>query len=209
MEIQLIDIGKKFNRSWLYKDISKTFATGSNTAIIGNNGSGKSTLLQIIYAWQVPSKGKLLYGQSNTIKPEEVHQFTSFAAPYLELPEELTLLELLTFHFKFKPIQPHLNVADTIMLSGLAGSEHKQIRYFSSGMKQRAKLLLALFSQHELLLLDEPCSNLDEQGINWYKEMMQNRPNKATTIIASNQKFEYEFADSELRLADYLPKVSQ
>lgn len=204
MQVQLSDIGKKFGRQWLYKGINHLFHAGGNTAVIGNNGSGKSTLLQIIYGWQVPSKGKIAYLlKGNPADPEHIHRITSFVAPYLELPEELTLSELLSFHFRFKKLQPGYSFEDIIAVSGLNGNENKQVRYFSSGMKQRTKLILALYAEHNLLLLDEPCSNLDEQGISWYRDILKNRSHKATTIIASNQKFEYDFCSELLKLSDY------
>ncbi len=205
MQVQLLHIGKKFNRQWLYKDMSVNLASGSATAIIGNNGSGKSTLLQMIYGWQVPTTGSInISNQSLECKPEDVHRFASFAAPYLELPEELTLVELLHFHFKFKQLQGVLTITDLISISGLSGNENKPVRYFSSGMKQRAKLALALFSKHDLLLLDEPCSNLDEQGISWYRSIMMERVSPATTIIASNQLFEYDFCTTKISIADFM-----
>ncbi|MFN5664159.1 MAG: ATP-binding cassette domain-containing protein [Bacteroidota bacterium] len=204
MQVQLLHIGKKFNRQWLFKDLSASMPTASSTALVGNNGSGKSTLLQIIYGWQVPSVGEIMIGENQiTIKPEEVHRIASFAAPYLELPEELTFQELLHFHFKFKQLQDGLHFSDLVDMSGLSGNEYKPIRYYSSGMKQRVKLALSLYSKHELLLLDEPCSNLDEQGINWYRNIMINRKQPATTIIASNQSFEYDFCSASLNISDF------
>jgi ABC-type multidrug transport system ATPase subunit len=204
MQVQLLHIGKKFNRQWLFKDLSAIMPSASSTAVIGNNGSGKSTLLQIIYGWQVPTVGEIMIGANQIIiKPEEVHHIASFAAPYLELPEELNFHELLHFHFKFKQLQDGLTFSDLVAMSGLSGDENKPIRFYSSGMKQRVKLALALYSKHELLLLDEPCSNLDEQGINWYRNMMMNRKQPATTIIASNQSFEYDFCSSAINIADF------
>jgi ABC-type multidrug transport system ATPase subunit len=72
-------------------------------------------------------------------------------------------------------------------------------------MKQRLKLLMAVYADTPLLLLDEPCSNLDNQGIEWYRNLVQTQLKKRTIIIASNQLFEYDFCDSTLSVHDFKP----
>jgi ABC-type multidrug transport system ATPase subunit len=89
---------------------------------------------------------------------------------------------------------------------GLGGQEKKPVKYFSSGMKQRLKLVMAIYANTPLLLLDEPCSNLDEQGIKWYRDLMKTQLGKRTILIASNQGFEYDFCDAELSLLKYKSK---
>jgi ABC-type multidrug transport system ATPase subunit len=202
--ITLDQVGKKFNRQWLFKNISYQFKERSSYAIIGNNGSGKSTLLQMLYGFQTISQGSITHlDQNKSISPDHVHLHTSFVAPYLELLEELSLQEMLTFHFKFKQKVNDLSIEEMMVLCKLENSRKKQIKLFSSGMKQRLKLALAFFSDSPLLLLDEPCSNLDAQGIAWYQEMIKDVIGKRTIIVASNQLFEYDFCDAELRVSDY------
>jgi ABC-type multidrug transport system ATPase subunit len=204
LKITLEQVGKKFNRQWLFKDISFTLPEHSSHAVIGNNGSGKSTLLQMIYGFQTVSKGNITIShQQHTVATDLIHEHASFVAPYLELPEEFTLHEILSFHFKFKQKINHLSLEEIMELCKLENSRDKQIRLFSSGMKQRIKLALAFFSTSPLLLLDEPCSNLDMQGINWYRDMIKDIIGKRTLIIASNQSFEYDFCDAQLNIADY------
>lgn len=204
MKIELEQVGKKFNRQWLFKNISYSFTENKSYAIIGNNGSGKSTLLQMIYGYQTISSGKIHHRiKDQNIGSDKIHEYTSFVSPYLELPEELTLQEILQFHFKFKNKIDTINFEDIILKCGLENSRDKQIRFFSSGMKQRLKLALAFFSDTPLLLLDEPCSNLDTQGISWYQEMICEIRSNKTILIASNQIFEYDFCDGELSIADY------
>ncbi len=197
-------VGKKFNRQWLFKDINYTFDEHKSYAIIGNNGSGKSTLLQLIYGFQTTSIGNIVITQNQqTILPYQVHLYAAFVAPYLELLEEFTLYEMLMFHFQFKEKSASLSVDEMIEISNLQSSKNKQIKLFSSGMKQRLKLALTFFSNAPLLLLDEPCSNLDAQGIEWYHEMIKNVIGKRTVIIASNQNYEYDFCDAALNIADF------
>lgn len=206
MQITLSDIGKRFNRQWIFKGIHTTFEDAKSYALTGNNGSGKSTLLQLIYNYQTISKGQIKYEYEQQVLEENdlIHKI-AFAAPYLELIEEFSLNEMLRFHFNFLPKQHGTSLHEMIIEAGLAGNENKQIRYFSSGMKQRLKLVLALFSDTPLLLLDEPCSNLDEQGIAWYRKMIQEQLGKRTIIIASNQLFEYDFCDTVLNITYFKP----
>lgn len=204
LKIELEQVGKKFNRQWLFRNISYTFSENKSYAIIGNNGSGKSTLLQMIFGYQTISSGKINHHHNTEkIETDKIHEHTSFVSPYLELPEELSLQEMLQFHFKFKNKIDNISFEDIILKCGLENNRDKQIRFFSSGMKQRLKLALAFFSDTPLLLLDEPCSNLDVQGISWYQEMINEMKSNKTILVASNQLFEHDFCDAKLNIADF------
>jgi ABC-type multidrug transport system ATPase subunit len=206
LKITLSSIGKKFNRQWLFKEVNLLFEADHSYALTGFNGSGKSTLLQIIYGYQVPSTGKVAFTlNEHPLADEVLYQHIAIAAPYLELPEELTLLEVLKFHFAFKQITAQITFETAIEQAGLTGNEHKQVRYFSSGMKQRLKLILAFYNDCKVLLLDEPCSNLDDQGVSWYREMVLKQKGTRTIIIASNQKAEYDFCDAVYNVTDFRP----
>ena len=206
--IELNTIGKKFNRNWLFKNVNLHVAANKSYALTGFNGSGKSTLLQLIYGYQVPSAGTVVYTNgTEIISPDVVYKHIMFVAPYLDFPEELSLLEVLQFHFAFKQKVTTVTDAEMIAEAGLEGSEHKHIKYFSSGMKQRLKLMLAFYTQCDVLLLDEPCSNLDEWGIEWYRKMMLQQKGKRTILIASNQKAEYDFCDVVFAVTDFKPVV--
>ena len=105
LKINLVNTGKRFNREWIFRKLNCVFETGSSFAITGNNGSGKSTLLQIISGAILHSEGEVIYTQNENIVPEEkIHSHFSLAAPYLELIEEMTALELLKFHQSFIPL---------------------------------------------------------------------------------------------------------
>ncbi|OYU96461.1 MAG: ABC transporter ATP-binding protein [Bacteroidetes bacterium B1(2017)] len=208
MKISLNDIGKKFNRQWVFKGISYTFHSGSATALVGNNGSGKSTLLQIIDNYQTYSRGSISYVlKGEVISEENLVGKIALAAPYLELLDDFTLLEMLRFHFTIMPLQEGITLAHMINSCGLNGQENKYIKHFSSGMKQRLKLVMAIYADTPVLLLDEPCSNLDEQGIAWYRNLVQTQLGKRTLLIASNQLFEYDFCEAKLSIIDFKPAV--
>jgi ABC-type multidrug transport system ATPase subunit len=194
MQISLSETGKRFNQDWIFRNLSFQFISGKTYAITGPNGSGKSTLLQIIAGAVATSEGKIRYEVNNkNIEADNIFQHLSIAAPYQELIEELTLTEFLGFHKKFKPLLPGMSIPEIISITSLEKSAEKQIRYYSSGMKQRAKLAQAFFSDTPALLLDEPCTNLDEDGIALYHRLIRDYCNDRLVIVSSNEKQEYGF----------------
>ena len=204
MQIILEQIGRRFNREWVFKNINYSFKSGESYAILGINGSGKSTLLQVISSSLTPSTGTLKYiVEGKEIDVENVYQHLSIAAPYLELIEEFSLLEVLDFHFSFKKRLNNLNNQVLIDLLNMDSSKNKQLKYFSSGMKQRVKLILAFCSDTSILLLDEPTSNLDEQGIAWYLDLVNQFSKDRLIIVCSNQAHEYAFCKHQLEILRY------
>ncbi len=191
MQVTLINAGKKYNNKWVFKGLSTSIEKGYRHAITGKNGSGKSTLIMMIAGYISPSKGSLQWSiEEHTLHVNDVYKHVSMASPYLELIEELTLEEMIRFHSKFKPCLQQLTVNDVINLSLLEASREKPVNQFSSGMKQRLKLILSIVSQSKIVLLDEPCSNLDADGILWYQQLLDRFCNNRTVVIASNHKAE-------------------
>jgi ABC-type multidrug transport system ATPase subunit len=204
MKIILDNISRRFNQDWIFESINYTFETGQSYSILGPNGSGKSTLLQIIAGSLSASSGTIEYqkdGQSLEI--DAIYRQLSLSAPYLELIEEFTLSETIAFHAKFKNMLPGISPAKLIDILGLNSNKHKLIRNFSSGMKQRTKLALAVLSDTPILLLDEPTANLDQQGQDWYQELISSYTKNKLLIIGSNQEHEYRFCNHHIQLSDY------
>jgi len=199
-QISLIGAGKRFNKDWVFQSLNVDFEQGQHYALIGNNGSGKSTLLQVIAGFTNLSKGTIEWNGADS---QSIYDQISIAAPYLELVEELTTLEHFEFHAKFKSLTKNISIQEMIQLIGLEKSTHKQIRYFSSGMKQRLKLALAIFSTTPILLLDEPCSNLDKEGYALYKQLIQQYAMQKLIIVGSNDPEEYAFCTQQINLMDY------
>ena len=196
MQICLQGVGKKFQREWIFRDVDFTFEENRAYALTGPNGSGKSTLLMVLSALVLPSRGTLLYRQKQHILDHEgVYRHLTLAAPYQELIEEFTLREMLEFHFALKKPKDGLSVTAITQKLRLEGAYHKYVHQFSSGMKQRLKLGLALYSDSQLLLLDEPCTNLDAENTQWYQQEIQEVLGQRLVIIASNQRDEYDFCD--------------
>lgn len=205
MKIELANIGRRFNREWIFRAVNYSFESGTSYAILGPNGSGKSTLLKVIVGNLTPSEGTITYTHhGEAIAVEEIFSQTAIATPYVELIEEFTLREQLEFHFKFKAFLPGFSAETVIALLGLEKSLDKAIRHFSSGMKQRVKLVLACCSDARIVLLDEPTSNLDLAGEAWYLELIArtNTPERIL-IICSNQPKEYAFCQAQINLTDF------
>jgi len=204
MEINLTNLGKRFNRDWIFRNLDFQFENGKHYAITGPNGSGKSTLLQLISGSAVYNEGKidyLLHGKH--FSADRVFQKISFAAPYLDTIEELTLTEFFLFHDKMKGWLSTVTTKEIIHLSSLENAAHKQIRYFSSGMKQRVKLAQAIFSNVPIVLLDEPLSNLDAEGVSLYHRLIEQFCKNRLLIISSNEPKEYSFCDTIIDIKAY------
>jgi len=204
MNITLQNIGRRFNREWIFRGVEYTFKAGESYAILGSNGSGKSTLLQVLNGSLSPSAGILSYEKNGKEVPvEDVFQYLSLAAPYLELIEEFTLAEMIDLHFKFKSYKSGMDNKAVIDVLAMDANKNKLIKYFSSGMKQRLKLALAFCSDTPILMLDEPTSNLDAQGVDWYLGLVEKFAQGRLTIICSNQPHEYGFCGHQLSISDY------
>ena len=202
--IQVQNASKRFHHEWIFKNLDLELSTGDTIAITGGNGSGKSTLLKCLSGAIPLTSGAIQY-QSGTTQIAEEQWFRSLAlaTPYLELPEEFTLSEVLTFHFQFKnPLQNRSN-ADILEILGLEKHKSKAISQFSSGMKQRVKLALAIFSEVPFLLLDEPTTNLDKQGVTWYLDLVQQFTTDRILVICSNDPREYDFCEKKITLEDF------
>ena len=209
MQITLQNTGKRYNREWIFRHCNYNFISGKKYAITGPNGSGKSTLLQVIAGAIQHNEGTIEYTKDPTSsrplrdKPptSNIHQHLAIAAPYLELIEEMTATEVLSFHTQFKKLIAPIPVI--LQAVGLEKAANKQLRYFSSGMKQRLKLAQAFFSDTPVLLLDEPTTNLDADGIGLYHDLIADHTSGKIVLVSSNDPQEYNFCDEVISISDY------
>jgi len=219
MTISLSDAGKRYNRDWIFRHFNYSFETGQSYAITGPNGSGKSTLLQVLSGAIMLNEGKMAVGTlrqaqgdnvrlslpkpGKEISTENIYQYISICAPYLEVVEEMTAKELLDFHHGFKPFIPGITTDNIIEKVGLGNAFYKQIRFYSSGMKQRVKLAQAVFSDTPILLLDEPCTNLDADGVALYHSLISEYTSNRIVIVSSNDEVEYSFCKEKINILDF------
>lgn len=204
MDIALDHIGKRFNTEWIFNHFTYEFKSGEKYAITGPNGSGKSTLLQMIGGYMQPNNGAISYHiDRREISAENIFRYTAMAAPYLELIEEMTLREFLTFHSRMRKFDEGFTISQIAETVLLGHALDKQMRYYSSGMKQRARLAQAFFTKANLLLLDEPLTNLDAQGEETYNRLIDNFTGGKTVIVSSNDNKEYHFCSQKISISDY------
>ena len=198
--ILLDAVGKRYNREWIFKKFNYQIESGKAYAIVGGNGSGKSTLLQTIAGSILHSTGTITY-QADGKNIEDSYKYISIATPYMELIEEMTANEFLNFHGSFTRLI--LSNEEILAAVQLQDAADKQVRYFSSGMKQRLKLAQAFFSNTPVLLLDEPTTNLDEQGVQCYEQLIKDHTKNRIVIVGSNVEREYKFCTELINMADY------
>lgn len=204
MKICLTDAGKRFQRDWIFRHASIPFTPGHSYAITGPNGSGKSTLLQVIAGMASLSEGRIEYmAGDQLLETGQERAFLSFAAPYMELIEEMSGLEFLHFHAGLRPLLPGHTPIDLLEQAGLSGAATKQIRHYSSGMKQRLRLAQAFFSRSTVLILDEPCTNLDRPGIALYEKWIDSLSGDRLVLVGSNMESEYAFCDEIVQIQQW------
>jgi ABC-type multidrug transport system ATPase subunit len=202
MKIILENISKKYSNHYILKDFSYTFSGVNSYAILGSNGSGKSTLIKILSGLHASSKGEIKFlKDKKQIKEDQVFSYVSLAAPWSDVIEDFTLEECLRFQFKFREPINKISIEEIISISGLEKSSKKFIHQYSSGMKQRVRLLLAFFTQSDILLLDEPTSNLDAAGKQWYRSLIEKYAHNRMVVVASNHlNEEYDFCKEVIEL---------
>lgn len=190
-EIKLSGIGKKFNSRWIFRGINLNIKQGDRIAINGNNGSGKSTLLKLISGYLSPYEGTIQWYNANAeISLDQLFKHLSFASPYLDLIEPFTLEENINFFCRMKPLLPGVSNGDVIKIASLEYASSTPVQNLSSGMKQRLKLSLAFLADTNILLLDEPLSNLDASGYDWYKSMSEKYLGNRILLVCSNRVIE-------------------
>lgn len=207
MQIIIDGLGKRFNREWIFRNVTLELNVGNTYTFVGPNGSGKSTLLQVISGAMPLTEGKITYQLAQkALDEDDWYRQIVLAAPYLELIEEFSLVELLNFHAGFKPFKAGITHEDILQRLELDTSKDKAIKYFSSGMKQRLKLALAFYSDVPVVMLDEPTSNLDAKWSAWYREEVQRLASNQLVLLCSNVPAEYDFCDKIINVGDYKPE---
>lgn len=208
VKLQLKDVGKRYLRNWIVRNLSTELSSDHAYLLSGHNGSGKSTVLQMLSGFITPTEGEIkLEVDEKVIEPEHWYRHLSLCGPYLEIHDSFTLTETLHFHQKLKPLQKEYSADAFAQEVELDHQKNKAIKHYSSGMQQRVKLGLTLLSGCPIILLDEPLSNLDEHGISWYKRKMSelNTPEKLIMVCSNRIAEESFFCDEEINVEDHKP----
>ncbi len=201
--ISAIGLSKRYGYQWIVKNFCHTFDANTIYGIAGNNGSGKSTLIKMLSGFLTPSSGIVEYQNENKkIKPEEIYKFISLVGPYTDMINEYSLEEMFVFHQKFKPFSTQMSFEGYLEIINLKGQGEKMLQHFSSGMKQKIQLSLALMSDTPVLLMDEPTSFLDKNAKDWFVNLLYTYKSKRIIIIASNDQFDLNLCEQIISLSE-------
>ena len=197
------NLKKTFNLRPVLRNISMEVTAPGSLAITGRNGAGKSTLVKIIAGVLAPSSGtiELVVGGAH-ITPDERYRHMGFVSPYLFLYDEFSArenLEILgTMRSGSKPQAGQID--ELFELVGLRDRQHDRLGTYSSGMKQRVKYMYAMLHRPALLVLDEPSSNLDEDGYLMVERIVRNQEKEGIVVVATNEADEAAWCGSKIEL---------
>ncbi len=197
------NLSKRFGYRKVFSDINFELSIGESIAIIGPNGSGKSTLILTLLGQYRPSKGKVLYLNNNQqeLSEENFRSSCALVSPYLQLYSQLTAEENLQFFATLRGLTiTGKRIDELLNRVGLEGRGHDLVGEYSSGMTQRLKYALALMSNPDILFLDEPTSNLDDDGKQVVFDIVKEFRTNSIVIIATNERDEYDLAQNQCRL---------
>lgn len=203
--IQTLSLTKSFGRRLIFKEINFVWEKNGIFGISGANGSGKSTLVKIIAGLLSPTKGKVVHKNSDKeIIPEKLHDHIGFVSPYLVLYEEFSAWENMQIFAQIRGIELDKEKVSKLLEEFLIYNRRDDlVKTYSSGMKQRLKFVFALMHTPEVLIFDEPTSNLDEEGKKVVYDIIRNEGEERIVIIASNEKSDLKFSDDILYLEKY------
>jgi heme exporter protein A len=203
--VEATGLNKSFGRRLIFNDLEFKFNKAGVYGVSGPNGSGKSTLVKIIAGIIAPSKGKIIHNLDNKlIAEEQLHNYIGFVSPYLVLYEEFSTYENLNLFAEIRGIKFNKERVDYLLNKFLLFNRKEDLlKTYSSGMKQRVKFIFALMHSPNLLILDEPTSNLDDEGKNSVYELVKEEGEKNIVLIASNEKSDIELCGDIVYLEKY------
>lgn len=201
LNIEAINLGKDYDHQTIFHQINFKYNRGRSVAVTGHNGSGKSTLLRVLSGMVTPTQGEILWSlDGKKLSSYRRFEFLSYCSPGFYFDSRFTVLQIMKQYLSVKPSRENLSVDDLIDLIGFQDHKNKYINELSSGMNQRVRLVLTICADVPVLFLDEPCSNLDIQGVTWYEEMISRFATDKLIIVASNDAREYRFCQEELSM---------
>jgi heme exporter protein A len=209
ISITVQGVAKDFNRRPIFKDISFSLSSPGSIAITGKNGAGKSTLSKILAGLVSATRGSIAYSVDG--KPTGIEEFKhliGFVSPYLNLYDEFTAIENLNILSRIRTVSSSKDerIKELLLLVGLWNRRDDFVGTFSSGMKQRLKYAFALLHTPPVLILDEPTSNLDDEGMEVVKHMIQEQLKSNILVIATNNREEAHWCTQQLHVGP-LPHV--
>jgi heme exporter protein A len=203
--LQAIDLKKIFGRRLIFKDLNLKADDCGILGISGANGSGKSTLVKILAGVDSPTSGRVIHiFNGKEILPDKLHNHIGFVSPYLVLYEEFSTWENLNHFASIRGVKFNNEKIEYLLNQFLLFDRRNDfVKTYSSGMKQRLKFVFALMHSPQLIILDEPTSNLDSEGKESVYKIIEEESKKSIVIIASNEKSDLALCPVEIKLEEY------
>jgi heme exporter protein A len=201
--VEFRKLGKRFGNRTALAAVSGTVRPGEVLVVAGPNGAGKSTLLNLLAGVLRPSRGEVTHRlDENPVPRGRWFEHLGVAAPDMAVYEELSALENLRFFARLRGRHPaDGTLAELLERLGLPAREHaRTVGTYSSGMKQRVKLAQAVLHDPEVLLLDEPSSNLDAAGHEAVAALVARSRGTTAVAVATNDPREMAWADARIDL---------
>lgn len=205
-EIELVNIGKRFNGRWLFKGVQCRWLKGDRVAIVGANGSGKSSLTSIVAGYLTPTEGAVVFKKNGkVVKEEDQWKQVSWTSPALHLPEQLSYLELFSQIEKLRGFHNGWTIEKMELLMGLEKHRNQPLKSFSSGMRQRVKLVLSFGMRADVLILDEPTAHLDHKGVEWFAQLVNQSMHDIILVASNSNSEEIFFCNKVVEVTTYVP----
>ena len=191
MLVQLNDVSHRFERRWVLARLNLTVPAGQTVLLTGDNGAGKTTLLRLIATAVRPTRGEVrLFGASSQQALAQVRQRLALMTHHHFLYEGLTATENLRLICNFSPRATAADIPTRLEHAGLAAHSEALVATFSAGMKRRLALARLLLLRPELVLLDEPFTQLDPGGVRMMEEVVLTLQRSGATLIMSTHDIE-------------------
>lgn len=209
VSLKCTSLEKSFLNKVVFKNVTLNFKECDSVAITGRNGSGKSTLLKVLANLIKPNKGKVeIFDNDKEVIADKVHLYLGMIAPYINLYDELTAYENLDFFFDLKCNNDTFNdkkerIKFLLDKINLYSRRNDEVKNYSSGMKQRVKLAFAIINDPKILLLDEPRTNLDVEGIDLVYKVAEEQIKNGILILATNEPEDTGLCKRIISIEDY------
>ncbi|MGA7159542.1 MAG: ABC transporter ATP-binding protein [Bacteroidota bacterium] len=203
ISVSVESLSKAFNRRIIFDNITFSLRERQSVAVTGKNGSGKSTLAKILCGLLSPSRGQIRCSiDGEAILTEGIYQHVGLVSPYITMYEEFSGIENLVVFAHIRGLRGNIIEDSENLLKrfGIYARRNDEVRTYSSGMKQRLKYAAALLHRPEILVLDEPTANLDEEGVGVVRSTMRSQIENGILIIATNDKEDLDYAQSRIDL---------
>ncbi len=194
------------DNSNVFSNVNLDIKGGTVFGIYGKNGTGKSTLLKILSFILTPTSGYVELKLDETlITRDSIQKHIGFVSPSLSLYDEFTLIELVETVTKMRGILfDELYFNNLLELLSLSHRRESIVKGFSSGMLQRVKLILATIHKPSFLFLDEPTTNLDDEGIMSVHAIIQKTVNYGGLVcIATNENREKNWCTQQIDISSF------